>query len=201
MFGVHIAVERRTAARRVAGPRGRGFATAALAALFALAPASTVLATDNGLVPVTVTGSAAACITISDQALYAFGTLHFSTGLAAVSDTAPSSVMVTDCSGLAQTLEARVFGISSNNGDKALWTPIDASDPATNPCTVGPDKFIFKVGNSTMTQIAGTLTDVDSLSANNAGQKEWGALTMPCTGSSGASDAMSGGVEIVAVIP
>ena len=201
MFGLHLVVERRNAAgaRRGAGVRAVSLVAATLVAF---APAATVLATDTGQVPVTVTGSAAACITLDSQPSYDFGTLHLSTPTVTVSGTAPSSAIVSDCSGLDQTLEAAFGGLASNNGDKAFWTPIDpAHSSATNPCIVGPDRVIFKIGNTAQTQITATLAPVDTLAANTTTFKEWGSLTMPCTGSSGASDAMSGDVEIVATIP
>jgi hypothetical protein len=202
MFGVHIAVERRAAARRSRPAGRRAVASVLVAGLLALAPATTVLANDGTSVPVTVTASGAACITLSGTPSWAFGTQHFSTPNNPVYVPGTDPAIVVDCSGFDQTLEASIAGLNSSGPSKASWSPIDGSigQSGPNPCDTGLNQFIFKVGRGSLTQLTQTLAQIDTMPAGSPGLHEASQLSMPCTGSGGTGELMSGTVTIVALL-
>jgi hypothetical protein len=202
MLSVHV-MRRRSSSRRPSHAAGRAVATLFVTGLLAFAPASTALASDNGSVSVTVTASGAACITLSSSPTFNFGTGHFSTAYTPVEVQSGGTVTIKDCSGLAQSLQASVSGLSDPADSKHGWSPIDTSvgQVGPNPCDSGLNKFIFKMGHGgTLADLSGTLTTIDSVPVDNVGIVEGATLVMPCAGSDDSGHPMSGSVQLVALL-
>ena len=161
-------------------------------------------------VPVSVS-TMAACITVSGG--FSFGTLPFSTSSAASTGLSGATAAITDCAGTAQTILGSVSNLTGTTGS---WAPIDpatTSGDAGNPCLVSSgaltDRFFLAIGggNDATTAPVGSpvLTSVEAeLGPLDAGSTDFplgAGISMPCTGSTGAGESMTGTVTLTATVP
>lgn len=142
---------------------------------------------------VNVPAAAAPCILLEGTATD-FGTRPFQTNATAGLDGYPGTprTPITNCSGTTETLFARV---SNATGGAAIWTPFNTPGGNGSCPARGMDRFIYRVGLSSPTDIPLGSADAAVPGFNaipDGGRRTMiHSLFMPCVGSSGAGQPMS----------